>query len=425
MHAFRIGFPLRARWVASCLAVLLAVPASVPAQQRPALTLQQAIDLALANAPSLAAREAAVQGASAAAQAAGRLPDPRLLLGVENVPVSGDERFSLTDDSMTMTRVGWMQEVPNAGKRKAQVEVARASAQREQAMLRAERQGVRRDVTLAWLDRYFAEQRLALFSTLERENQVLQDTIRARIAAGRALPADATMARLEAVELADRRDDLDRELVSSRAALRRWVGDAAGEALAGPPPSLEAEPARARAGIAHHVELAAYEPMAAVAAAEAREAEAARKGDWGWEVSYGRRGPAYSDMVSFQVSIELPLFASERRDPLIYAKRKEVQRVEAEREAMLRRHAEELEAQLAQQETLNRKLARLRDQALPLADERVRLQMASYQAGRADLGSVLAARRDRAEAQLKVIDTEAALFRLRAQLAYLLSEEQA
>jgi outer membrane protein TolC len=204
-----------------------------------------------------------------------------------------------------MTRVGWMQEVPNGAKRKARTEAAHALTRREQPLLMAERQAVRRDTTLAWLERWFAEQRLTLFTGLERENKVLQDTIRARVAAGRALPADATMARLEAVELADRRDELSRDLATSGAALQRWVGDAAGAALAGPAPSLDIDPARIRERLGHHAELAAYQPMADMAAAEAREAEAARKGDWGWEVSYGKRGSAYSDMLSFQVSIEL------------------------------------------------------------------------------------------------------------------------
>jgi hypothetical protein len=67
---------------------------------------------------------------------------------------------------------------------------------------------------------------------------------------------------------------------------------------------------------------------------------------------------------------------------------------------------------------------RLRDTALPLAEERVRLLMASYGAGRTDLGAVLAARRDRAETQLKTVEREAELAELRARLAYLFAEHE-
>ena len=263
-----------------------------------------------------------------------------------------------------------------------------------------------------------------LFPELERENRVLQDTVNARIAAGRALPAEATMARQEAVQLADRRDELLRERVQAQAALKRWVGDAAAAPLSGDPAIPPVDPAHLRENLARHVELAAFEPMARMAAAEAREAEAGKKGDWAWEVAYGIRGSEFSDMVTVQFSFELPLFAAKRRDPQILAKRKEVTRIEAESEDMLRQHAEEIEAQLAQQEELTRKLDRLRDSALPLADERVRLLMASYRAGRADLGAVLAARRDRTETRLRAIEIEAQLAALRAGLAYLFTEHR-
>jgi outer membrane protein TolC len=314
--------------------------------------------------------------------------------------------------------------VPNAQKRKARVEAANALTARERALLSAERQIVKRETALAWLKRYYAEKELGLFASLEAENRVLQSTVNARVAAGRALPVEATMARQEAVQLADRRDQLIRQRAQAQAALKRWVGDPADAPLAGDPPPLVADPAHLLENLEHHAELAAFQPMARMAAAEALEAEARKKGDWGWEVSFAKRGPAYSDMMSFQVSFELPLFASTRIDPQVLAKRKEVERIEAEREEMLRKHAEEIESELAEQEQLARQLARLRDTALPLAEERVRLLMASYSAGRADLGAVLAARRERAETQLRTIGRQAELAELRARLAYLFVEHE-
>ncbi len=404
------------------LAVLAAAPSFAHAQRT--LTMSQALDIAVARAPEVAARQASAEGAAAAQISAGQLPDPRLVLGLDNVPVTGPDPFSLTSDSMTQGKIGWAQEMLNAAKRKARSEVAQALTARERALLAAERQIVKRATALAWLNRYFAEKRLALFGALERENRVLQDTVNARVAAGRALPADAIATRQEALRLADRRDELELNVGRAQAALRRWVGDAADATLAGEPqiPTLDAT--HLRENLARHVELAVFEPMAQMAAAEAREAEAAKRGDWAWEVSYGKRSASFGDMVSVQVALELPLFNATRRDPQVFAKRKEVQRVEAEREEMLRKHAEEIETELATQEELSRKLARLRDDALPLADERVRLLMASYEAKRVDLGAVLSARGERIETRLKVIETDAALAGLRARLAYLFTEHR-
>mgnify|MGYP000887145109 CR=1 FL=1 len=39
--------------------------------------------------------------------------------------------------------------------------------------------------------------------------------------------------------------------------------------------------------------------------AEVAEADAEKRGDWSWEVAYSRR-PRYDDMVSFQLSFDLP-----------------------------------------------------------------------------------------------------------------------
>lgn len=394
------------------------------AQDQRTLTLPQALDIAVSRAPQVAARQAAADGAAAAQVSAGQLPDPRLIVGLDNVPVTGSDPFNLTSDSMTMGKVGWMQDMPNAAKRKARTEVAQAVTARERALLAADRQLVKRETALAWLSRYFAEKRLALFGGLEHENRVLQDTINARIAAGRALPADATMVRQEALQLADRRDELNRDAVQAQAALARWVGPAADATLIGDPQIPPLDAAHLRENLSRHVELGVFGPTAQMAAAEVREAEAGKRGDWAWEVSYGVRGSSFSDLVSLQVAFELPLFASRRRDPQILAKQREVQRIEAEREEMLREHAQDIEAALAMQDELTRKLARLNERALPLADERVALQMASYRAGRVDLGAVLAARRDQVETRLKVLDTQAALDSLRARLAYLFTEHQ-
>jgi cobalt-zinc-cadmium efflux system outer membrane protein len=388
------------RCAAVCLAVLTATAYPLARAQAGGLTYDAALEAALARAPMLEARRASAQGAAAARTSAGRLPDPRLALGLENVPVEGDDRFSLTDDFMTMRQIGWMQEVPNRSKREAQREVAAALADREQALVAVERQAVRRQVALAWLERYYAEQRLALFGELERENRVLQDTVNARIAAGRAIPAEATVARQEAVELAARRDELQRERAKAQAALKRWAGDAAEAPLA----------------------LAAFDPMLRMAAAETRQAQAGKRPDWAWEVAYSKRGSEFDDMVSVQVSVQLPLFAGTRRDPQIYAKAQEEARIRAEREETLRQHVHMIEALIAEAEAVASQLARVREQSLSLADERVRLTMASYAAGRADLGAVLIARRERVQTRLRAIELEGHRDALRAQLAYLFAE---
>ena len=281
---------------------------------------------------------------------------------------------------------------------------------------------MRRDAALAWLGVYYAERRAAVLADLVRENTLLLDTLDARIAAGKAMPAERTMARQEALALADRRDDAQRDIAKARAALRRWVGSRGDDALVGEPPPLEVHPEHLRTAVHRHAEIAVYGALEAAAQADVAEAEAERHGDWGWEVVYSRRGPQYGDMVSFQLSVDLPWQRGQRQDLQLAAKRRELQRLDAERDDMLRRHGEENEAQFADLQALDAQRARLDTQGLPLAAERVALSLASYRSGRSDLGAVLAARRDAVETRLRLIDLDAQRAALRVRLTTLIAE---
>jgi outer membrane protein TolC len=324
---------------------------------------------------------------------------------------------------MTMQRIGLMQEVPNRGKREARVTGAHARVERERAMLAVAQLAVQREAALAWLSVYFAERRAAQLIELERENRILQDTLDARVAAGRAMPAESTMARQEALALADRRDDVHRDVAKARAALRRWVGARADEALEGGPPALAVQPEAVRAGLHRHAEVAPYGAMQAMAQSELSEAQAEQNGDWGWEVSYNKRGSQYGDMVSFQFSFDLPWQKDQRQQPQIAARLKEVQRVEAERDETIRRHREEIEMQLAELQALDTQRERLERSGQPLAAERVALAMASYQAGRADLGAVLTARREAIDTGLRLIELDLQRAALRVRLTTLIAEQ--
>ncbi len=411
---------VRARYRA-CAAIALCFGA-LPAVA--GLSFDDALATAQAHAPELSARRHAIDGADSARVAADALPDPRLILGVDNIPINGPDAGSLDRDFMTMRRIGFMQEVPNAAKRRARADSAAAVVERERVTLTLEQLMVQRDTALAWLARYYLEQRLALLDELEHETQLLVQTTQAQIAGGHGMPADMTMARLETVLLADRRDELARQLARARATLARFVGTAADDTLAGDPPGFNIDPQNLRTHLHRHPELAIYAPLAAQAAAEARAAEAEQRPDWAVELAYQKRGAAFSDMASLQFSFDLPLFSGGRQTPRIAAKREEQARIDAERTVTLRKHTEELEGWLSDHDALAQKLKRTRASGIPLAQEKADLMRASYRAGRAELTPTLAARRELIEARMKAIELQAELHAVAARLTYLYSEDR-
>jgi cobalt-zinc-cadmium efflux system outer membrane protein len=370
------------------------------------LSFDAALEIATRSSPDIAAQTASVGASRSAYVSAGALPDPKLIVGVENLPVTGQEQWSLTRDFMTMREIGIAQEVPNAGKREARTAAAHANAERVEAERRVITLTVRRDTALAWLDRYYLERRGALFEDLESENQLFAQAVQAQFAAGSGRPADVIAPKQEAAEIADRRDELTGRIAKSISILRRWVGASADEPLAGDPPALALDVAHLRGHIHEHPELAVFVPMTQMAQAEVHEAEAMKRPDWAVELAYGRRGGAFSDMVTLQFTLDLPVFTETRQGPQIAARRQELARVEAQRDAMLRDHTQELDAALAEYDVSTRQLTRLREVHVTLARQKVDYQFASYRAGKADLTAVLTARRELIDMRLKEIELE-------------------
>lgn len=371
-----------------------------------ALTLDEALRLAENNAPSLTAQDAKIQAASSAAIPAGELPDPKLLLGVQNYPIGGPDRWRLDQDFMTMQMVGIRQEMPNSDKRKARVEVAAGAVERAAAERRVELLNVRQATALAWIGSYSVERKAALLQDFYEENRLLGATVRAQIAGGRGLPADAVTPRQEAAQLAEREDELISQRAQARAALKRWIGAATNDRPEGRLPEWPVDSAGYVHKLQHHPELAAFAPMTREAQARVHEAEADKQSDWSWELDYQRRGREFGDMVSVQFSWDLPLFPGSRQNPRIAARQAELSQLEAEREALSREHAQQLEAQLADYQRLDRAVRRNQQSLVPLAREKVDLSLASYRAGKGDLAAVVAARRELIEARLKQIDVE-------------------
>ena len=102
-----------ARWL--CI-LSLSVGAAIALQSHEsvALTFDAALKLAESEAPALAARNRAVEASAALQGVAAELPDPKLSIGIDNLPIEGADQFSIGRDFMTMRRIGWAQDGASA-----------------------------------------------------------------------------------------------------------------------------------------------------------------------------------------------------------------------------------------------------------------------------------------------------------------------
>ena len=372
-----------------------------------ALNFAEEREIAEQQSPRVAAQRLQIDAVESAQKAAGTLPDPKLSVGMENFPISGMDRWSLTRESMTGQRLALMQEVPNQAKRAAKVASAQARVERERAALVLQRLQIRQELGLAWIAAQAVEQREQLLTELLAENQRLQDSLPARVAGGSAQAGDLLAAQQEALALSDRRDDLQRDRSKARAMLRRWVGPRADESLQGGTGPLIHPVAQLRAELSSHAELALYPTMQSMARAESHEAQSESRGDWSWEIAYSRRDRRWGDMVSFQVTFDLPWQKDRRQTPMIQAKQRELERLEAEQEDVARRHLQELDDSAAELQALDSQIERLKSTGLQLAQGRAELALGNYRAAKGDLGAVLGARAQVLETRLRLIDLQA------------------
>jgi cobalt-zinc-cadmium efflux system outer membrane protein len=381
------------RWL-NCL-LLITLPFTCAAE-RPELALDEAVAHAIVSAPEVAAGEEAVAASRDLAVSAGRLPDPALIVGIENLPVEGPDAWSTSADFMTMTTFGLMQEFPGRQKRRLERERASAESVVADAELSDTRLLVARETARAWIRRATLESALDALTRLRADLELGATAARAGVRAGRASTAEALAAESAVVRLESRLLEFEGKARRARAELARWIGDEAERPLAGLPTfdTLPAPPGSLVADAGRHGRILPLDARLAAARTEAELARSERRPDWSAELVYGKRGPAFDDMASLRFTVDLPLFARHRQDPVVAARTADLRRLEAERDGSLRAYTAELRQMLIEWEQAGAQLDQFDRELLPLARERSRAALAAYRSGAADLRLAIDALQD-------------------------------
>jgi outer membrane protein TolC len=406
----------------ACVVILGALlPVAHSLAQTPALSLPEARRLAVERSRQLAGQDAAIDATRQAAVAAGQLPDPVLRLGIDNLPISGPDRFSLSNDFMTMRRVGLMQELTRSDKRQARSARGERGAERQVAEKAVLASAIGRDTTLAWLELYYATE-MAQVLTQQRAQVALElAAAEGAYRGGRGSQADLFAARGVAAMLDDRSREIDRRARNAATMLTRWIGPLAPLTLAGTPPieQVGVDPARIEALLAQQPEAAMWQGQERLAEAEVALATANLKPDWSVEVAYQQRGAAYSNMLSVGLSVPLQWDRKQRQDRELSAKMALLEQARAERDELLRARAAEARTLLGEWETGRERIEHHRRDLMPLAAERSAALLAAYRGGKASLSDLLAARRNELDVRLQTLQLEADTARFWATLSYL------
>ena len=402
--------------------------------------LDSLIRLAAETSPAVRAAVARADAARARVGPAGARPDPMLMAGIQNFPLA-EPGFG---DFMTMKMVGLGQTFPYPGKLSLRTRAAEHELLSAQAQLHGVRLQVEAAVERAYYDLVFLDRALEIVGRNQRLLVDFMKVTEARYGVGTGGQEEVLRVRVEAARLGEeavalieqRRAVLaqlnavldrpsDTPLASpamprrvARAAIAdsvreiRFVSAALGARAADSPlPPLETLQAMA---IEKNPMLRAHEAMIAAQAARAELARKEHLPDFDVSLSYGQRD-GFSDMVSAQISIPLPIQRGRKQDLFVAEARFEQTALRAE-------HADQVNALRADVARLHAELERDRAQLalyvkaiLPQGRAALTSATGGYQVGRADFLTLL-------DAQATLFTYETTYFRVLSDFARTLAE---
>lgn len=392
-----------------CLSVAMSIIATLPSvasDGAPPLPFADAVRMALEEQPRLSRLSAMAQSSRYAAVAAAQLPDPMLVGGIRDVPVTGADAWSLRRDTDTQIIVGVEQQFTRASKRSARSAVMSRDAERLDAQRHLEQLTIARDAGLEWLALWRDSEAVAL------TEEALEEAVR-KVASGELAVANGTARQIDLlraqVQLEQIRDALaarNQALESSATRLERWLGAAAHRRPQDPPQMVNfASESQLAEALRQHPRLEVYAAEIRQADAGADVARAAYAPDWRLEVGYGSR-PEYSDMVMVQVAMDLPMFTRNRQD-------KDLASALSDRDAAEAALEDERRILLAEALLVRRDLARLqariehyRTRVIPVVAATVEAALAAWANGSGTLADILDARLSLLEARTTALDLE-------------------
>jgi cobalt-zinc-cadmium efflux system outer membrane protein len=395
------------RAVALAAALLPALSVAAP------LTLDQAVDLALGRSEAARSAHAGVTSATEAARAAGQLPDPTLSVGVENLPVTGADRFSTTAEAMTMKRLAISQEWLSSEKRSARQDAARAAVEREAVAERAAQAETRLQTALAYLDAYYAGETLKLTTLTEHHLHEEFEAAKGRLSSSAANSQEVLAMTSARGAAEDESDEVRQAQATAAVALQRWTGLPPAE-LATP---VISRPMDEDAFVAAYPSVLAARRDVDLMRRQVAVAETNRSSNWTWQVSYGQR-QGYSDLVTFGVSIPLTVSPAERQDRETAARLALVDKAEAALLEATRSATAEYRSLAGDRQRLGGRIERYRAGVLVPAQQRTQAAVAGYRSNQVSLMTVFEARHAEVDVERKLLSLQRDLAKVQAQLAF-------
>lgn len=410
-------------------ALLLVLLSACALGVRAELSLADAERLALEADPAVIASQSRALALQEQAIADGQLPDPKLTVGVWNVPL---DDFSMKKEGSSQFRSGIKQAFPRGQTLHYRQKHTEWLGRAEQAQVKFTQREIRRDVRQAFLELYYQSQATHVIEDSRQLFEQLVAITRAHYASGRVSQQDVLQAQLELSRLEDRATKISERADVQRASLSRWIGEAAWQPVATDFPLLPQTQSLVtlQASLSQHP---AIESASARVEANQQMVKAAREQykpgvDVGLE--YRKRfgdnadGSDRPDMMAAMVTLDLPLFTEKRQDRRLAARQQQTEAAMQTREQKLREIQRLLKSDYARWQRLGEQETLYQQHLLRESSENAEAALLSYQSGINEFNTLMRARITELEVRLQAMRIRVDRAKTQARLLFLQGESQ-
>jgi outer membrane protein TolC len=402
----------------------------VLADNKIALSLQEAEHLAIEGDAKLSEIRLKSEALQEGSVAAGTLPDPKLKLGLMNFPT---DTFDREQEPMTQVQVGIVQMFPRGKTLELKSSRLGDDAKGELARAEAQRRNILQQVRISWLDVYYWQNAAEVVAKNRRLFNQLVNTTQSLYAVGRRKQEDVLQAELELGLLDDRQTQVATMVEISRANLAKLIGpQAADRPLFTEFPSLPTivNQDNKSERLNQHPVLQIEQARISASQKDVEIARQTYKPEWALDVTYGFRdgynpdGTDRADFLSAMVFMDMPLFTGNRQDKTLSASKLKHQAALYSRDDQLRELNKLWEATYAEWKRLGERLHLFESSLVNKARINANAALHAYQNDRGDFSSVMRASIMEFETQLKALSMRVEYAKSQAKLLYLQGDEK-
>lgn len=353
----------------------------------------EAVALALADNPGLAARQSRAEALAAVPEQVSTLPDPTLSLNALSFPT---DTFSVSQEAMTQKQIGIGFTLPFPGKLGLREQAADSEAQAAGQDVAEQRLQLERKVRNTWWSLFYLDRALDVVLRNQAWLRQLNAIAETRYSTGLGMQSDVLLAQVELSKLLEMELGLRAARRNMAARMNALLGRKTFTEIILPTQAAEHLPPVAEDG--QLIELAQQaRPMLATrrklleaAQARTRLADKDYYPDLKLGLAYGFRsgnnpnGSARADLASVTLGISVPLFAGSRQGQAVTQRHAEMQQQAYELQDSELQVTAQIEQALAEYHSAREQAALFKGGLIPQAQQTVSAMRAAYQVNKVD-----------------------------------------